>query len=48
MSWYSKSVEQVFSELKAEESGLTTEEAEERIENEGKNRIEDEDSLPRC
>jgi len=44
MSWYSKSVEQVFSELKAEESGLTTEEAEERIENEGKNRIEDEDS----
>ncbi len=44
MSWYSKSVEEVFSELNVGEDGLTTEEAEERLEKEGKNRIQDEDS----
>lgn len=44
MSWYSKSVEEVFSELNAGEDGLTAEEANERLEDEGKNRIEDEDS----
>ena len=44
MSWYSKSVEEVFSELNADEDGLSSDEAEERLEKQGKNRIEDEDS----
>ena len=44
MSWYSKSVEEVFSELNNDEEGLTSDEASKRIEDQGKNVIQDEES----
>lgn len=44
MSWYSKSVEEVLSELNAEQDGLESEGVEKRLEKQGKNRIKDEDS----
>jgi Ca2+-transporting ATPase len=40
MEWHSKSLEDVFSELDTDKDGLSQEEAERRLENEGENRIE--------
>ncbi len=44
MNWHSKSSEEVFSELGVDEQGLSSEEAEKRLEEEGENRIESDDS----
>ncbi|MFP4229809.1 MAG: cation-translocating P-type ATPase [Candidatus Nanohaloarchaea archaeon] len=40
MEWHSESIEKLFSELGSSEKGLSQEEAEERLEKEGENRIE--------
>ena len=44
MLWHSKSRDEIFSELDTSEEGLPQEEAEERLEKEGENRIESGDS----
>jgi len=44
MNWYSKSKEEVFSELDTDEEGLSSEQAQKRLEEQGKNRIEGDDS----
>lgn len=44
MNWHSKSREEVFSELETDKGGLSSEEAEDRLDEYGENRIEDDDS----
>lgn len=44
MAWFSSSLQNVFSDLDTQEEGLSTEEAESRIEEYGRNEIKDEDS----
>jgi Ca2+-transporting ATPase len=40
MAWHSKSLEQVFQDLNTDDKGLSSEEAERRLEEEGRNKIE--------
>ncbi|PSH01106.1 MAG: haloacid dehalogenase, partial [Nanohaloarchaea archaeon SW_7_46_7] len=44
MDWHSKSREEIFSQLETDEQGLSSEEAERRLEEYGENRIEDDES----
>jgi len=44
MDWHSKSREEIFSQLETDEQGLSSEEAESRLEEYGENRIEDDES----
>lgn len=44
MNWYSDPLEDIFSQLDSDEEGLSSEEAEKRLQEHGENRIEEEDS----